>query len=593
MEHLDVARFFPRNRYSAMLGTQKTASNFIKESVASIFALECPTGTGKTAIGYSYLKAMLASGVKQPFYLVPNKTLAEQVKSLHPDVHAVYGRNEHPCLFYPGENLKADEIPCSLLQECPHRVNQETGETKEPGAERCPYLQQKYEAKQSGGITVATHAFYLYSVFFAKEFEPGAVVVDEAHGIAKAIRSVLEFHITDWNLARMVELLGSILSSQAEVLDHFRKRMIAIIKAKEASKKTILEAEEIRELLDLTNAIDTRAVDAEIRAAIEVGLIDRKKDRLALKQLEILGRDLRMYMRSFEFALPTEVRHPLNFTFAFWRQELEEGKRVQYELVVKSYYVAPLVKKMLPKNVLAYSATIGNADIFSHETGIKGDFLSLPSTFSSLNTRIFMPTDTPNLSVKERNRRDKTKSLRMIAKACKTFSRKSIRSLVVVASNEERKKFLELVAEEGVKALSYGEGVTPRACARQFREGEGDVLVGTDSNYGEGVDLPKGIAPVIFYYRPSYPRPDDPATVFEERRFGNQRWHVWNWRVIIGLLQVRGRNIRSVEDVGVTFLISQQFRRFAFGSLPEWLKPAYVGGKTFEECVKETVKMLS
>ena len=74
---------------------------------------------------------------------------------------------------------------------------------------------------------------------------------------------------------------------------------------------------------------------------------------------------------------------------------------------------------------------------------------------------------------------------------------------------------------------------------------------------------------------------------------GGQRWQVWNWRVIIGLLQVRGRNIRSVEDVGVTFLISQQFRRFAYGSLPEWLKPAYVGGKTFEECVKETVKMLS
>ena len=132
-----------------------------------------------------------------------------------------------------------------------------------------------------------------------------------------------------------------------------------------------------------------------------------------------------------------------------------------------------------------------------------------------------------------------------------------------------------------------------REGAKQFREGIRDVLVGTESNYGEGVDLPKGVAPVIFYYRPSYPRPDDPASVFEERRFGGQRWQVWNWRVIIGLLQVRGRNIRSVEDTGVTFLISQQFRRFAFGSLPEWLKPAYVGNKTFEECVKDTVKMLT
>lgn len=592
MEHLDVARFFPRSRYPAMLDNQRSAFAFLKESDQGINVLELPTGTGKTAIGYSYLRAKQAEGAKTLFYLVPNKTLAEQVKTLHPEVYSVYGRNEHPCLFYPGENLKADEVPCSLLTECPHRVNQETGETKESDAVPCPYLQQKYEARRSDGIIVATVAFYLYSVFFAKEFSPEAVVVDEAHGVAKAIRSVLEFHITDWNLGRMVKLLGSIMSSQAEVLDHFRKRMIATIKSKEASKKTILVAQDIRELLELANAIDTHVVDTEIRQAMSIGLIDRKKDRLALKQLEVLERDLRMYMRSFEYSLQTEVRHPLNFTFAFWKQELEEGKRVQYELVVKSYYVAPLVKKMLPKDVLAYSATIGNAGIFGNETGIKGEFLSLPSSFSSDNTRIFMPIDTPNLAVKERNRRDKTKSLRMIAKACAMFSLKGIRSLVIVVSNEERQKFITLAMEEGVQVLSYGEGVTPRECAKRFRNGEGDVLVGTESNYGEGVDLPKGTAPVIFYYRPSYPRPDDPATEFEERRFGNQRWQIWNWRVIIGLLQVRGRNIRSSQDVGVTFLISQQFRRFAFGSLPEWLKPAYVGDKTFERCVEETLKML-
>jgi Rad3-related DNA helicase len=593
MNHLDLTGYFPLDRYPALLDNQRAAFDFIEGSGERINILECPTGTGKTAIGYSYLRAMQANGAKVLFYLVPNKTLAEQVKSLHPDVHVVYGRNEHPCLFYPKEHLRADEVPCSLLRSCPHRVDQDTGETKEAGAEACPYLMQKYEARRSGGIIVATVAFYLYAVFFAKQFEPEAVVIDEAHGIAKAIRSVLEFHITDWNLARMAGLLHTLGSDHAEALDVFRTRMVTIIRAKESSHKTILEPGEIGELLDLTNAIDVGALATEVRQAIGTGAIDVERDRLALKQLEVLNRDLRMYMRSFEYSLKTDDRNPLNFTFAFWQREVEEGKRVQHELVVKSYYVAPLVRKMLPADVLAYSATIGNPEIFSHETGIKGDFLSLPSTFLAERTRIFMPTDTPNLAVKERNRRDKTKAIRTIAKACRTFADKGIRSLVVVVSNEERQKFLQLAAEERVKALTYGNGMTARECARRFREGEGDVLVGTESNYGEGVDLPKGIAPVIFYYRPSYPRPDDPASIFEERRFGNQRWQVWNWRVILGLLQVRGRNVRSCDDRGVTFLISQQFRRFAFGSLPEWLKPSYVGGKTFEGCVDDAVKMLA
>ena len=61
---------------------------------------------------------------------------------------------------------------------------------------------------------------------------------------------------------------------------------------------------------------------------------------------------------------------------------------------------------------------------------------------------------------------------------------------------------------------------------------------------------------------------------------------------MLEMLQVRGRNIRSEDDLGVTFLISQQFRRFAFGTLPEWLQPAYHGEKTFEQCVKDAMELL-
>ena len=198
---------------------------------------------------------------------------------------------------------------------------------------------------------------------------------------------------------------------------------------------------------------------------------------------------------------------------------------------------------------------------------------ALSSDFPPENTGIFIPTDTPNLAMKARGKREPTQALRKIARACKSLARRNIRSLVVVVSETERQKFLWLCDDEGVKVISYGNGIPSREAARLFKEGEGDVLVGTSSNYAEGLDLPKEIAPVIFVLRPNYPRPDDPMTVFEERRFGGMRWALWNWRVAMGALQVRGRNVRSVKDLGITIFVSQQFRRFVPAILPKWLSP--------------------
>ena len=48
-----------------------------------------------------------------------------------------------------------------------------------------------------------------------------------------------------------------------------------------------------------------------------------------------------------------------------------------------------------------------------------------------------------------------------------------------------------------------------------------------------------------------------------------------------------------MEDLGVTFLVSQHFRRFAFGALPDWLQGAYRGNLSWGECVKDANKLLS
>jgi len=589
LKHQDLLDNFP-SKYPRPKDHQVEALRLISKE-NGLAMLELPTGTGKTAIGYTFLKTVSKSSKEPVFYLVHTKTLVEQIQNLHPDVKVIYGRQEHPCLFYK-DDANGAEITCSNLLPCPHRLNQNTGETDEVGVEPCPYDKQNYEAKK-GGVVACTTAFYLFSTLFAKKFEiPDALVIDEVHKLATTVRQCLSYQISDWHLSRAIDLLKLYEPEQAKHLRQFLNTMVHVIKKRPAQQKGILKPEEIQKLMDVIGEVDQSKITRAISSAIKAGLIDPKTEPDLLDKLDVLIYDVARYGKSFSFSVPNDNRHPLNYTYAYYRKDLLRGERVQYTLVIKSYYVAPLIRKILSPSTVAYSATIGEPQILTFETGFEAPFQSLPSDFPASNTRIYMPTDTPDLSAKGMKKGDKGKALKRVAKACRRFNQNGFRCLVVVISNEEKDRFLGICNELGVKTISYGNGVPAREAASRFKEGEGDVLVGTAAHYAEGVDLPKSIAPVIFFLRPGYPNPKDPGSVFEERRFGSQRWKIWNWRVMIEALQVRGRNIRSAKDVGVTIFVSQQFRRFLFGALPKYLQASYRGDFNFDKTVADSLKVL-
>lgn len=589
-------------------------------------AIESPTGSGKTAVEYTVLKAAERKLSGSLFWIAPNKTIVEQIHNEFPDVHVVYGQNEYPCPW-AAENFEEEpkkpvtasqlpilaedpnvprvsDIPHLLHKQCPHYVDQSTGATLAPGVVPCPYYQQKYEAKQ-GGVVLCTMSFYLFARLFSRDFEEtDALVIDEVHQLANVVRYSLSYEITDWHLSRAIKLLKRLeKSTRSEIatLAKFLRALRHITKARsrEPYEETLLDEDEIRRLIAILEDIDDEKLLRKIEQAVKKRLIDPRQERVTLKQLETLVRDIRRYIHSFEYSLAEHdeegyiKRGPLNYTCAFYREEKGEHERYQHKLVIRCHYVAPLIRKrLLAPLTVSFSATIGDPEVFGYETGIRHQFFGLPSAFPADHTRVYIPSDARNLAMNSRNRRDLTQTLRKIARACKRFARKGHRSLVVVISNAEREKFLMLAAEEYVNAVSYGNGVTAKEAAIAFRDGEGDTLVGTAANYAEGIDLPKQTAPVIFFLRPGYPNPRDAGTQFEERRFGNMRWALWNWRVMQQALQVRGRNIRSRSDVGVTFFMSQQFRRWLHAALPEWLQPAYRNDLTMEEAIADAEKLL-
>ena len=576
-----------------MTGNQDEGLHFIADNDGKAM-LETPTGSGKTALGLTFLRALAARGEGPLYYLVPNKALVGQVIEQYPgkDLVTAFGRNEHDCLYYEDEELRADQIPCSLLTDCAHRVDQKTGETFEPGATPCPYLLEKYRAMTSGKIIVCTMAYYIFAHVLQGKDKPAGVVIDEAHDAARAIRNVLGYRITNVHLERCIEVVSEFDASVARQLSGFLRTFKRIVSRKFPRLEVMLSNAEIRDLIASLREVEVEPLYKGLSKAMCARRVDAKVDRESLLHLERLTKGINRYVSSLEYALH-ESRDPLNYVFAVYNSEVEEkSRKATHSLTVRGYYTAPLMRRMLGERTVAYSATIGDPNVFYYDSGLKLPFATLDSAFPDTPTRIFMPPDTPSLAFNERPSGQPAKVLRQIARACRRFADKKIRSLVIVVSDKERELFLKTCGEERVDALSYGPDISAREAAAFFREGMGEVLVGTMSNYGEGLDLPGEMSQVTFVLRPSYPPPKAPEAIFEEERFGARRWALWHWRIVIELLQARGRNVRSSRDKGVTFFVSQQFRKFILHSLPKWLQTAYRGTQTFEQAVEETIEVL-
>lgn len=566
--------------------------------------LEIQTGGGKTAMAVA-LARCARSNSKHCIVVTPTKTVLDQIHRRFPDDFTIgVGKNDFPCFLFEKKKegltrdsktkFTAGEIPHAICKKCPHFVSRETGATNEEGALKCPYYEQGYAVAHTKKPVLATLAFYLFKRLFSKDFpEPDLLVIDEAHRVPETVRSALSYDITDWHLEKAVELLKAVEEHEAaSALEHFRERLIKIVKSVDCG--TLLKAAQITELLEILQTVDGKALERSVARAIRADALDAEDNMEVFKKVEGVVLNLRRYIRSLEFSLPLADRGALAFVYAYHtEEEHQKNKRVLRKLVVCSHRVSGLVNKcLLGKETVALSATIGDGSIFAQESGITLPFLSIPPSFPAEHTAIYMPTDTPNLAYNERKPGAVTNVMRRMARATKKLAGKGIRSLHITIANHEREKLLSLMKEEGVNAISYGNGVTARGAAERFKNGEGDCLVGTGAHFSEGVDLPKQIAPAIFVLRPPYPPIKEPRSQFEMQRYGTNLWAIWNWRVRLFILQVRGRNVRNTEDLGVVFFISQQFRRGVFAALPKTLQQSYKGDLTLDQCVKHAIELV-
>lgn len=590
--------------------------------------IEAPTGSGKTAAMYTILKAFQNLGAEgELLWVVPNKAILAQHLREFPFVKRVYGQNEYDCpwaasdfsrdpgglvtaaqlpvLGEQGGLPRVDEIPHFMHRKCPHYIDQQTGRTTPPGAFPCPYYLDRYRARQ-GGIVLCTWAFFLFTHLFVPREQyrpPAALVIDEVHTIGDLTRSCLSFEITDWHLEECIKLLKRIEAKEWKKLRAFRSAMLRIVKRKPPGEETLLKDEEVRGLLRILADIDGEAIESDLMGAVADGRINEKAELKTINAVSRLTRDLRRYITSFEYSLVDEEtgRLPLQYTCAYYISERPEGHKVQYKLVVRAWYVAGLIKKMLSPHTVVFSATIGrDPDNLAFDCGIDAPVLRLGSDFPVKNTRIYMPDDTPDLAYRAQKRQT-GKVLKRIARAAKRCADRGVRSLVIVVSDKERRMFLEHATAAQLDVMSYGEnGRTAKEAALAFRdEGRGKCLVGTEAVYATGIDLKyhpeeRGrSAPLIFILRPGLPNPNSSEAQFASRRFGRRYWGLQQWKAMLRALQARGRNVRGVRDLGCAIFMSQQFRSIVWPSLPTWLEKAYRRDVTFDTAVREVMDFVA
>lgn len=205
-----------------------------------VILLECPTGSGKSAIAMT-----LANLVNDSFYLTITKILQDQLTVDFPNLVELKGRSAYPCTFYQrnGEQLIAKKImsPQELLEKTQKKPDCNNGFCKSHATQgvdkigkgmceqcfkvsgpnlrnpevklpkgtlhslplnmtysACPYFEKVYKAIDARQV-VMNFSSFLYQTMLTKRFSitRDLMIIDEAHNIEAQILDFVSFSISD------------------------------------------------------------------------------------------------------------------------------------------------------------------------------------------------------------------------------------------------------------------------------------------------------------------------------------------------------------------------------------------------------------
>ncbi|HAF61871.1 MAG TPA: hypothetical protein DCK95_06050, partial [Anaerolineaceae bacterium] len=488
----------------------------------------------------------------------------------------------------------------------------------------CPYFKARQQALRSH-IIVVNHALLLADVITENRVLPEYeyLIVDEAHHLEDASTNALTYRVSNSDIKRSIEELGSIktgalgnlaMSLQSrmnqeqysafhdvleEITDlsfRLEHEFNQVILSLETFMEEMREGKEVSDY-GQRQRVELSTTRQPIWSEIEV---DWQKTSITLESmLNDISRVVRD-VADLDFSEELEVEESIsdlarlarrfqeihtNFSSLIYEPDpanvywLEINPRSERLTVnVAPLNIGPLMEKYLwheKQSVILTSATLttnGEFDYLrSRLNADEADELLLGSPFDfETSTLLYLPTDMPEPFDHNQYQMWVERTILRLAKAT------GGRMLALFTSYKQlrltSRKISPLLNKEHIQVFEQGEGASANALLETFRSTESAVLLGTRS-FWEGVDVPGQALSVLVIVRLPFDVPSDPIITARSETFENPFQEYQIPEAILRFRQGFGRLIRTKSDRGVVTvldrrIISKQYGQLFLNSLP-------------------------
>jgi Rad3-related DNA helicase len=570
-----IDKHFPKEAYR---DGQKETIEFAVNAFNSgkkIVILECPTGSGKSAIGMT-----IANMVRKSYYLTITKILQDQLTGdFGKAIVELKGRNAYACTFYnrfgqsfvdkmlwsPAqlEEYKAKDPDCATgfcrtkwnksspkdkkfsCEKCFLRSG--VGDTGKPKGEldtlppgmtysACPYYEQVHRAIRASRV-VMNFSSFLYQTQMTNRFDDprDLMIIDECHNVEPQLLDFISFSITDQYLSSHGIFIPE--------LDHAYEY------------KVWMEDAKVHEVL--------------------YERIKQAREEENSKLEDELSRVLKKYKM---FMDNMEDRN------AEWVCEYDEkagGKGKSHRRVtLKPVFAQRFAHRLLFKythRVLMMSATVLDVNVMCRSLGIDRSHVAayrVKNRFPKENRPIHIKAVAKMTGGKQRMGEWGpllVEAVNEIVKKHKgekgiihTHNFAIMDYLIRRCSSDVKSRFLDQRKFDGNK----------KAMLAKHSEGRDSILIAPAMH--EGIDLIDDLSRFQVICKVPYPNCFDDEQL--ARRVEVDRRY-YTWLTALKLVQSYGRSVRSMDDHAVTYILDESIYKFmddAGGMLPGWFLEAIV-----------------
>ena len=537
-----IEEYFPMADFRE--GQRETIEKVMKafDSGKRVVILEGPTGTGKSAIGYTVARYFDTS-----YYITIQKSLQSQLmgdfgvddgqyRQKGFSVVDLKGRNNYECLYYKTRAREPKPSP-EVIEKAQEYIACDAGECIRQGESKldecfgalctCPYLARKAQAKTANVCLMNFSSFFFQFVFggfSARQF----MIVDEAHNVEQQILNFVGLRISDI---------------------FFKDDGVEFPKY-----ETVIEYLVYFQKIGLMDLVEQKVEEFKRQNEKDAAEWERRKWKLG-KLLDML-----------ESGQDPDDRWAVNFH--------ESGKKMIRTLEFKPVFSSDFAERFLlgaADQILMMSATILSPQVIRRSLGLKKDEVTairMKNRFPVSNRRIIY---SPSGSLSFKNKR---KSFPAIANAVDAIcsEHKDCKGIIHTHNFELCYKLFELCDGTVKKRFLFQKDWPTKEDMLVHHRKPGNTIILAPAMH-EGLDLYDELSRFQIIVKVPYPSRNDKqlmARTAVEPEY-------YDWLTALKLVQAYGRSVRSPEDWAVTYIIDSDFSWFKKKCrqfLPTWFMEA-------------------